>query len=141
MVLALYILSDDHLSMYQALFNPLQYFQRYAMNELNAAKIRKVSNFVNTGDRVIVFAFCNFTHSPLSVYQVSFNYLQYFSDMLQTSLLFKKIEKNNSVITCDRVTVLAFYSFSDSLLSMYHVSFNSLLHFRNMLRTSFYCKT
>ena len=45
------------------------------MNELNAAKIRKESNFVNTGDRVIVFAFCNFTHSPLHVYQVSFNNL------------------------------------------------------------------
>ena len=37
---------------------------------------------------------------------------------------------NNSVITCDRVTILAFCTSSDSLLSMCQVSFNSLLYFQ-----------
>ena len=54
-----------------------------------------------------------------------------FSDMLETSLLLQKLEwKINSVITCDRVTVLALCTFSDSRLSMYQVSFKSLLHFQ-----------
>ena len=40
--------------------------------------IKKESNSVNTGDRVMVLAFCNSPHGPLSAYQVSLNYLQYF---------------------------------------------------------------
>ena len=32
----------------------------------------------NTGDRVMFLTFCNSPHGPLSVYQVSLNYLQYF---------------------------------------------------------------
>ena len=55
MVLALCISSDDILSMYQVLFNSLQYSQRYALDKLNIAKIRKGSNSVNTGDRVMVY--------------------------------------------------------------------------------------
>ena len=52
-------------------------------------------------------------------------------DMLQTSLLLQKIKKgNNSVITCDRVMVLALCTSSDGTLSMYQVSFNSLENFR-----------
>ena len=39
--------------------------------------IEKGSNSVNTGDRVMVLAFCNSPHGPLSVYQVSLNYLHY----------------------------------------------------------------
>ena len=51
--------------------------------------------------------------------------------MLRTSLLLQKIRKgNNSVITCDRVTLLAFCTFSDSRLLMYQVSFNSIVHFQ-----------
>ena len=54
-----------------------------------------------------------------------------FRDMLQTGLLLQKIRKgNNSVITCDRVTILAVCIFSDGCLSMYQVSFNSLLYFQ-----------
>ena len=71
--------SGCHLSMYQVSFNSLLYFQRCAPDKLFIAKIKKGSNSVNTGDRVVmVLAFCNFLHDPLSVYQVSFNYLQYF---------------------------------------------------------------
>ena len=75
---ALYTSSDGHLSMYPVSFNSLLYFQRYALDKLFIAKIRKGSNSANTGNRVLVLAFCNSLHGPLSVYQVSFIYLQYF---------------------------------------------------------------
>ena len=43
-------------------------------------KTRKENNSINTDDRVMVLAFCTFSHSPLSVYKVSItcSYLQYF---------------------------------------------------------------
>ena len=66
MVFAICTSSDDILSMYQVLFNSLPYFQRYAPDKLNIAKIRQGSNFVNTGDRVMVLAFCDSPRSPLS---------------------------------------------------------------------------
>ena len=58
--------------------NSLLYVQRYAPDKLFIAKIKKGSNSVNTGDRIMVLASCNSPHGPLSVYQVSLNYLQYF---------------------------------------------------------------
>ena len=64
--------SDGCVSMYQVSFNSLLYFQRYALDKLFIAKIKKGSNSVNIGERVIVLAFCNSSHGPLSVYQVSF---------------------------------------------------------------------
>ena len=67
-VLALCNFSVSHLSMYQITFNALLYFQRYAPDKLFIAKNEKESNSVNTGDRVIVLAFSNFPHGPLSVY-------------------------------------------------------------------------
>ena len=70
-VLALYTSSDGCLSMYQVSFNSLLYFQRYAPDKLYFAKIKKKNNSVNTGDRVMVLAFLNSAHGPLSVYQVS----------------------------------------------------------------------
>ena len=70
--------SDGHLSMYQVSFNSLLYSQRYAPDMLFTVKIKKGSNSVNTGEGVMVLAFCNSLHGPLSVYQVSFIYLQYF---------------------------------------------------------------
>ena len=39
---------------------------------------KRGSNSVNTADRVTVLAFCNSPHGPLSVYQVSLNYIQHF---------------------------------------------------------------
>ena len=78
----------------------------------------------------MVLAFCNSPHSPLSVYQVSFIF-NTFKDMLRTSLLLQRLGKEiNSVITCDRVTVLALCTFSDGHLSMYQAAFNSLLYFQ-----------
>ena len=67
--------SDGHLSMYQVSFNSLLYVQRYAPDKLFIAKIKKGSNSINTSNRVMALAFCNFLHGPLSVYQVSFIYL------------------------------------------------------------------
>ena len=54
--------------------------------------------------------------------------------MLRTSLLLQKIGREITVITCDRVTVLALCTSSDGHLSMYQVSFNSLLYFQKYAR-------
>ena len=70
--------SDGRLSMYQVSFNSLLYFQRYVPDKLFIAKIKKVSNSVNTGDRIMVFAFCDSPYDPISACQVSLNYNQYF---------------------------------------------------------------
>ena len=78
MILALCTSADGPLPMYQVLFNSHVYFQRYAQDKLFIAKMKKGSNLVNTVERVMVLALCNSPHSPLSVCQVSFNYLQYF---------------------------------------------------------------
>ena len=67
MVLATCTSSDDILSMYQLLFNSLQYFLRYAPDKQNIGKIRKCSNSVNTGDRVMVLAFSDSANDPLLV--------------------------------------------------------------------------
>ena len=51
--------------------------------------------------------------------------------MLWTSLLLQKIRKGSkSVITYKRVMILALCTSSDGRLSMYQVSFNSLLYFQ-----------
>ena len=68
MVLALCTSSDAILSMYQVLFNSLLYLQRYAPDKLNIAKIRKGSNSANTGDMVMIIAFCTSSDGPLSMY-------------------------------------------------------------------------
>ena len=54
--------------MYQVSFNSLLYFQRYAPDKLLIAKIKKGSNSINTGDRVMVLAFCTCSNGPLSMY-------------------------------------------------------------------------
>ena len=54
-------------------FNSLLFFQRYAQDKIFIAKIKKGSNSINIGDRVMVLAFCNSTHGPLSVYQIPLN--------------------------------------------------------------------
>ena len=45
---------------------------------------------------------------------------------------------SNSVITCYRVTVLPLYTISDGHLSMYQVSFDSLLYFQRYVPDKFY---
>ena len=131
MVLALCTSSDDILSMYQVLFNSFLYFQRYALDKLNIAKIRKGSNSVNTVDRNMVLAFCDFPYGPLSVYQFSFNFVVYFQRYAPDKVFIAKIKKgSNSVNTVDMVIIFAFCTFSDRPLSMYQISFNSLVCFQ-----------
>ena len=131
MVFALCTSSGEILSMYQVLFNSLLYFQRYAPDKLNIAKIGKEIDSVKTGDRVMVLVFCDFPYGPLSVYQVSVNSLVYFQRYSPDKLFIAKMRKgSNSVNTVDKVMILAFRTFSDGPLSMYQVSFNSLVYFQ-----------
>ena len=74
-LLALYTFDDGPLSRYQVSFNALVYFQRYAPDKLFIAKMKKENNPINTVDRVMILALGNSSHDPLSVHQVSFNYL------------------------------------------------------------------
>ena len=90
-VLARCTSSAGHLSMCQVSFNSLLYFQRYALDKLFIAKIKKVSNPVNTGDRFMVLAFYiplialyHCIKFPLFIFNT-------FRDMLRTSLLLQKL--------------------------------------------------
>ena len=130
MALALCTSSDDILSMYKVLFNSLLYFQKYASDKLNIAKIRKSTNFVNTGDRVLVLAFCDSLPGLLSVFEVSFNPFVYFQRYVLDKLFIAKIKKGrNSVKTVDGVMIFAFCTSSDGHLLIVLVSFNSLVYF------------
>ena len=53
--------------------------------------------------------------------------------MLRTSLLLQKLEREITVITCDKVTILALCFSSDDRLSLCQVSINSLLYFQRYL--------
>ena len=127
--------SDGHLSMYQVSFDSLLYVQGYAPDKLFIAKIMKGSNPVNTGDRVMVLAFCNSLHSPLSLYQVSFIYLQYFRDMLRTSLLLQKLERKITLKLL--VTELWFLHSALPLMSVYKCIKFNFDTFGDKLWTSF----
>ena len=133
MVLALCNFPDAPLSVYQVSFSPLVYFQRYAPDKLFIAKIKKESNSVRIGGRVIGLALCSSPHGPLSVYRVSFYSLVYLQRYAPDKLFSAKIRKgSNSVNTSDRVMVFALCNFPHGSLS---VSI-PLYTFRNMLRTS-----
>ena len=83
--------------------------------------LQKLRREVNIGDRAMDLAFCKSLHDPLSVYQVSFIYLQYFYRYAPDKLTIVKLRKGKcSVITCDRVMILALCTSSDGRLSMYH---------------------
>ena len=70
------------------------------------------------------------------MYQVSFDSLLTLRDMLR---IIAKIKTGSySVITCNRVTVLAHCTISDGCLSMYQVSFDSLLYFQRYAPDKFY---
>ena len=63
--------------------------------------------------------------------QVSFNSLVYFQRYAPDKLFIAKIKKgSNSVNTADKVTTLALCTSADSPLSMYRISFNSLVYFQ-----------
>ena len=77
--------------MYQVSFDSLLYFQRYAPEKFNIAKIRKGNNSINTDDRVMVLAFCTSPHSPYHCIKFHLFIFNTFRDMLQTSLLLQKL--------------------------------------------------
>ena len=69
----------------------------------------------------------------LSMHQVSFNSLPLYTlrHMLRTSFLLQKIKKgSHSVNIIDRVMNLALCASADDPLSLFQVSFNSLVHFQ-----------
>ena len=65
-----------------------------------------------------------------------------FRDLLQTNSLLQKLGREITVITCDRVIVLALCNSSDDILSMYQVLFNSEIcsgqtkYCKNLIRKS-----
>ena len=125
--LALCTISDGRLSMYQVSFDSLLYFQRHAPDKFNIAKIRKGNNSINTDTGLW---FLHSARSLIALYHcVKFHLFIFntFTDMLTTSLLLQKIGRK---ITCDRVTIPALCTSSDGHLSLYQVSFNSLLYFQ-----------
>ena len=79
----------------------------------------------------MALAFCTSPHT-LCITVSSFIYLS--SLLLEICsgkhTIVKIIKRNNSEITCDRVAVLVLCTSSDGHLSMYHISFNSLLYFQ-----------
>ena len=94
--------------MYQVSSDYPLYFQRYAATKFNIAKIRNENNSVNTDNRVMYITFFSSPQSPLSLFQVTFIYLQYFQRYASDKLTIAKVRKgNNSVIICNRVTVHA----------------------------------
>ena len=81
--------------MNQVSFNFIVYFQRYAPDKLNTAKMKKKeSNSVNTVDRIMVLALCTSANGPLSLYQVSFNCLVQFQRYAPDKLYIAKMNKS-----------------------------------------------
>ena len=82
---------------------------------------------------LVRFLHSHFGDSPLSMYQVSFDSLSYLKRYDMDKLIIAIIKMgSNSVITCNRVTVLVLCTISNSHLSMYPVSFESLLYFQEI---------
>ena len=75
-------------------------------------------------------------HSALSLINV-YQYIKFylfifntFRDMLQKNILLQKLGREITVITCDRVMVLALSTSSDDILSLYQVLFHFLQYFQ-----------
>ena len=110
--------------MYHVSYNYLIYFQRYALDKLSIAKIKKESNSVNTIDRVMILALCTFADGPLSMYQISLNSLIYFQKYAPDKLFIAKMKKgSNSVNIVDRVMILALCNSPHGPLSVYQVNY------------------
>ena len=96
---------------------------------------------MNTGDKIMVLAFCCSPHSPLSVYQVSCNSLVYFQRYAPDKLFIANIKRSSkSVNTVDRGMILAVCTTPDGPLSMFQASFNSPVYFQICSGQAFYCK-
>ena len=75
---ALCTFADDPLSMCQVHLIPLYTFRDMLKTNFLLQKCKKENNSVSTVDRVMILALYDSRHGPLSVYEVSLNYLQYF---------------------------------------------------------------
>ena len=80
---------------------------------------------------VMFLVLCTSSDDILSMYQVLFNSLPYCQRYAPDKLNIAETRKgSNSINIGDKVMILAFCTFSDSPLSMYKVSFNSLVFFQ-----------
>ena len=87
----------------------------------------------------MVLALCTSSDDILSMYQVLFNSLLYFQRYAPDKLNTAEIRKgSNSVYTGDMVMVLAFCDSTYSPLSVYQVSFNSLVSFQRYALVKFF---
>ena len=79
----------------------------------------------------MALAFCNSSHGPLAVNQVSFHSLVYFLRYAPDKPFNAKMKKgSNSINTKDSVMIVAFCTSSDGPLSMHQVSLKSLVYFQ-----------
>ena len=77
--------------MFQVSFDPLLYFQRYAPDKFNIAKIKQGSKSENTGDRAMIFAVYKFLMALYQCIKFHLFIFNSFRDMLRTSLLLQKL--------------------------------------------------
>ena len=125
-------------------FDSHEYFQRYTSDKITIAKIGKGNNSIMICDRATILVFTSSLlhplYSPFSVASVSFDSHEYFQRYTSDKITIAKIGKgNNSIMICDRATILVFTSYLPHLYCIFFhiVSFNTS---RNVLRTSFYSK-
>ena len=115
---------------------PINNFQRCASNNPIIAKVGKGNNSINTGDRVMVLA-CLLHFPPLpSISISSFICLSSIHLEIYSNLLLQKLGREITVITSDRVLILAVCTSSDKILSMYQVLFITCYSFQDILRTN-----
>ena len=130
MVHALYTSSDDRLSMDQVLFNSLLYFQRYALDKPNAAKIRReVTPYI----LVIVLWFLHSAISLMALYQcIKFHLITFntFKNMLWTSSLLQKFGREKFLFLHSAFSLMDLYR----CIKLHSIPFFT---FRDMLRTGF----
>ena len=82
---------------------------------------------------VMILALCTTSDGPISMYQVSFNFLVYFQRYAQDKLFIGKIKRSNFINTVDSVTILALCISADGSLSVIKFHLIPLYTFRDML--------
>ena len=114
---------------------PINIFRDMFRTNLLLSKIGKGNKSINTGDIVMVLAFCT---APNTVYQyIKFHLFIFntFKDM-STNLLLQNFGREITVITCDGVMVHALCTSADDILSMFKFYLIPFYTFRDMLRTN-----
>ena len=121
-VMVLLILTSSYclLSMNQVSFDSFNTLKETLKTNLLLEKNRKGNSSLIICNRVIDLALCIFSDGRLLMYQVSFDSLFYLQRYAPDKLFIAKIKKeNNSVTTCDKVTIFSLCTFSVGLLSIY----------------------